>query len=152
VFFAYLYCLFAILTLIVCTLPPSIRFIKNEMKSLRIHLRLSTIRETKLPRARLPLPLLLRRRATPKLLLLPPNWTRRPNLGTTIATPSTVAEDVLLSVMASGPTIAAVEPDAGRKSRRMVEVPATGVRTRTMPRNWRVASTKTKILLHRQLS
>lgn len=107
-----------------------------------------TIRETKLPRARSPL--LLRRRAPPKPLLLPPNRTTSPNLGTTIATPSTVAEDVLLSATASEPTIAAVAPDAERRSRRVVEVPATGVPTRTMPSNWRVASTKTT-RSHRQL-
>jgi len=60
-----------------------------------------------------------------------------------------VAEVVLLFETASGNTIAAVEPDAGRRSRRVVEVPAIGVRTKTMPRKWRVASTKTK-RLHRE--
>merc|ERR1711935_926354 len=69
---------------------------------------------------------------------------QRTNQRTTIATPRMVAEDALLFETANELTIAAVELDAGRRSRRAVEVPAIGVRTKMRPRKWRVASTKTK--------
>ena len=138
---------FLFLFLLVCALiclchnppPPSIQT-RNNNNSLRIHSRLSTIRETKLPPRRPP----LRKRKPPSLR--PPNRTPSPNQRTTTATPRTDEEDVLRLVTVSAPTTDAVEPAAERRSRRAAEVPATGVRTKTRPRSWRDASTRTRRL------
>ena len=109
----------------------------NHRNSLRIHSRLSTIRETRL----LPRRPLFRKRKPP---LPPASRTPSPNQRTTTtATPSTAAGDAPQPVMASAPTIAAVEPAAERRSRRVAAVPATGARTRTRPRRRREPSTKT---------
>lgn len=111
--------------------------------SLRIHSRLSTIRETRLPPRRPLLPIR-------KLSLLRPSPIQRPSQRTTTATPSTAVVDALQPVMAREPTIAGVEPAAERRSRREVAVPATGARTKTRPKRPRDASTRTRLPLSRK--
>ena len=93
---------------------PSIRLASSLFKSLRIHLRHSTIRETKLPRPRLP-----RKRVAAKPSLLLPNQTQKANQRTTTVIPSMAVEDVLLETE-SELTIVAVEPGVERRSKRYV--------------------------------
>ena len=92
----------------------SIRLASSLFKSLRIHLRHSTIRETKLPRPRLP-----PKRVAAKPSLLLPSQTQKANQRTTTVIPSMAVEDVLLATE-SELTIVAVEPGVERRSKRYV--------------------------------